>query len=123
MPLETLLFPADARAESVEGRFCIALYLPDRAQARRRRWLVFFMSIPLAMLSTMARILVLVFGSMVFGQPFAVGKGDHYASNFHLLAGVAVYLVALAGLVGVERGINRLFGREKPLKLVEAKSC
>ncbi len=32
VPLETLLFPADRAAESVEGRFCIALYLPDRAQ-------------------------------------------------------------------------------------------
>jgi exosortase len=100
-----------------------AMYGYFRQRTWWRRWLVFFMSIPLAMLSNMARILVLVFGSMVFGQTFAVGKGDHYASNFHLLAGVAVYLVALAGLVGVERGINRLFGREKPLKLVEAKPC
>jgi len=32
VPLETLLFPADASAETVKGRFCIALYIPDRFQ-------------------------------------------------------------------------------------------
>lgn len=88
-----------------------------------RRALVFSLSIPLAILSNMARILVLVFGSMLFGQTFAVGKGDHYTSNFHLLAGIAVYLVALAGLLASEKAINRLFGREKPLKLVEDSPC
>lgn len=88
-----------------------------------RRILVFSLSIPLAILSNMVRILVLVFGSMAFGQTFAVGKGEHYTSNFHLLAGVAVYLVALVGLIASEKVINRLFGREKPLKLEEDMAC
>ncbi|GBF88965.1 hypothetical protein Rsub_01464 [Raphidocelis subcapitata] len=32
VPLETILFPADPGSESVEGRFCVALYLPESAQ-------------------------------------------------------------------------------------------
>jgi hypothetical protein len=32
VPLETILFPADRRSETVEGRFCVALYLPECAQ-------------------------------------------------------------------------------------------
>jgi hypothetical protein len=35
VPLETVLFPVDAAAETVEGRFCVALYLPECAQVRR----------------------------------------------------------------------------------------
>ena len=34
VPLETLLFPADRRSETVDGRFCVALYVPDCAQVR-----------------------------------------------------------------------------------------
>ncbi|KAI8462877.1 MAG: regulatory factor, effector binding domain-containing protein [Monoraphidium minutum] len=32
VPLETLLFPADEGSETVKGRFCIGLYLPECAQ-------------------------------------------------------------------------------------------
>ncbi|KIY98048.1 hypothetical protein MNEG_9911, partial [Monoraphidium neglectum] len=37
VPLETILFPADRRSETVEGRFCVALYLPECAQDRPPR--------------------------------------------------------------------------------------
>ena len=84
-----------------------------------RRGTIFVFSLPLAVLSNMARILILVFGSMMFGQTFAVGKGDQFTSTFHILAGIAVYLVALLGLMGIESLINRMFGRERPLSLQE----
>jgi hypothetical protein len=32
LPLETLLFPADGRAGTVKGHFCVAMYLPRRCQ-------------------------------------------------------------------------------------------
>lgn len=85
-----------------------------------RRGVVFALSLPLAVLSNMARILILVFGSMLFGQTFAVGKGEEFTSTFHILAGIAVYLVALAGLMALESVINRVFGRERPLPLQES---
>jgi hypothetical protein len=56
---------------------------------------------------------------MLFGQTFAIGNGESYTSNFHFLAGIGVFLVAFAGLMLVERGLNRWFGEQNPLPLQE----
>ena len=96
-----------------------ALYGYFRQRAFWRRVLMFALSIPLAVLANMARILILIVASLLFGQDFAVGHGEDYTSNFHLLAGVAVFLVGLLGLKAVEAGLNRCFGRETPLPLIE----
>jgi exosortase len=96
-----------------------ALYGYFRQRAAWRRALIFALSIPIAMLANMARILLLIAASIVFGQDFAVGHGENYTSNFHLLAGVAVFLAGLLGLKAVETVLNRRFGRERPLPLIE----
>lgn len=92
-----------------------ALYAHFRQRSIWRRGLVFLCGIPLAVLANMVRILVLVGGSIVFGQEFAVGRGEEYTSNFHLVAGVAVFVIATGGLRLVESILNRLCGRESPL--------
>ncbi len=94
-----------------------ALFGYFRQRSTWRRALLFALSIPLAVLANMVRILILVFGSMAFGQTFAVGKGEEYTSNFHLLAGIFVFIIALGGLLLGERFLNKTCGRERPLPI------
>ena len=67
-----------------------------------RRVFLFLCGFPLAILANMARLLLLVAGTMAFGQEFAVGDQDE-VSTFHFLSGIVVYLVALAGLAGISK--------------------
>ncbi len=96
-----------------------ALYGYFRQRTFWRRSLMFALSLPLAVLANMARILILIVASIFFGQNFAVGHGEDYTSNFHLLAGIAVFLVGLLGLKAAEAALNRRFGSEAPLPLIE----
>jgi exosortase len=96
-----------------------ALFGYFRQRSTWRRVLLFCLALPLAMLANMARIVILVLASMAFGMEFAVGRGDEYTSNFHLLAGIAVFAISLGGLMLAERGLNRVFGRERPLPLIQ----
>jgi exosortase/archaeosortase family protein len=96
-----------------------ALFGYFRQRSFWRRALLFSLSVPLAMLANMARLFVLIGGSIAFGQNFAVGHGEHYTSNFHLIAGIVVFLVSLAGLRAAEFLLNRFCGRERPLPLIE----
>ena len=84
-----------------------------------RRSFLFLLTVPLAILANMVRILLLIGGSVSFGMEFAVGRGDEYTSNFHLIAGVLVFVVAIGGLLLAEKILNRLFGREKPTPFLE----
>lgn len=76
----------------------------------KRRLLLFATSIPLAVLANLARLLILLAASAVFGQDFAVGNEEKEVSTFHFLSGIAVFIVALAGLQGVSSLMNRLAG-------------
>ena len=63
--------------------------------------IVFCSAIPLAVAGNVVRLLMLAFGSLWFGQKFAIGSqnGDHLEeSTYHLLCGFAVFGVALAGM-------------------------
>jgi exosortase len=97
-----------------------ALYGYFRQRAFWRRALLFALSIPLAVLGNTARILILIATSVLLGQDFAVGRGEEYTSNFHLLAGLAVFLASLLGLKAAEAAMNRCFGREAPLSLTRS---
>jgi exosortase len=96
-----------------------ALFGYFRQRSWWRRSLLFMLSVPLAVTANMVRILILVFGSMIFGQNFAVGRGEEYTSNFHLIAGIFVFIVGLGGLLVAETLLNKWFGKEKPLKLMQ----
>lgn len=77
-----------------------------------RRVFLFLCGFPLAILANMARLLLLVAGTMAFGQEFAVGDQEKEVSTFHFLSGIVVYLVALAGLAGIGRLMGVHEGRK-----------
>ncbi|HCN78020.1 MAG TPA: hypothetical protein DIT13_12605 [Verrucomicrobiales bacterium] len=74
-----------------------------------RRWVLFACSVPLAVVANMARIFLLLGGTVLFGQDFAVGNEEQEVSTFHFVSGIAVYLVALAGLQGVAALMDRIW--------------
>lgn len=80
-----------------------ALFGCFRQRSLPRRLLLFLAGFPLAVLANMARLLILIGGTMLFGQEFAVGDQEKEVSTFHFVSGLAVYLVALLGLQGVSR--------------------
>lgn len=97
-----------------------ALYGYFRQRSFWRRGSIFAMSLPLAVLANMLRILLLIAASIFFGQTFAVGKGEEFTSSFHFVAGIVTFIVALAGMKTVEWLLNKYFGRERPLPLIES---
>ncbi|MFO1486209.1 MAG: exosortase/archaeosortase family protein [Verrucomicrobiaceae bacterium] len=67
----------------------------------RTRLVLFACSIPFAVAGNVARLLLLVAGTLLFGSDFAVGRhiGEHQEmSPYHTFAGFAVFGVALAGM-------------------------
>lgn len=68
-----------------------------------RQWLLFACSLPLAVAGNILRIILLTFGTLAFGQEFAIGKGLDDPSAFHLFAGFAVFALALVGMVLIGR--------------------
>ncbi|MBV6498519.1 MAG: hypothetical protein CJBNEKGG_00741 [Prosthecobacter sp.] len=83
-----------------------ALFGYFRQKSLPRRLLLFLAGFPLAVLANMARLLILIGGTMLFGQEFAVGDQEKEVSTFHFVSGLVVYLVALLGL----QGLSRLMG-------------
>ncbi|MES2595852.1 MAG: exosortase/archaeosortase family protein [Verrucomicrobiota bacterium] len=88
-----------------------ALFAYFREKTLLRRLFLFSCGFPLAILANMARLLLLVGGTMVFGQEFAVGDQEKEVSTFHFLSGIVVYLVALAGLEMIAKLMRRSGGR------------
>jgi len=88
-----------------------------------RQSLLFLSSIPLAVLGNFVRILMLTFGSMFFGTEFAIGTNDQHtgelhSSRYHMFSGFCVFAVALAGMFGIARLLERLpLGKPGPLPL------
>lgn len=73
------------------------------------QWLlVWAAAVPLAIAGNVVRILLLLAGSRLLGSEIAIGR-DGGTSTFHFVAGVAVFVVALAGMMGLSRWI-RLVG-------------
>lgn len=80
-----------------------ALFGYFRQKTLPRRVFLFLCGFPLAILANMARLLLLIAGTMAFGQEFAVGDEEKEVSTFHFLSGIVVYLVALGGLAGISK--------------------
>jgi exosortase len=73
-------------------------------------------AIPLAVLGNVARLLLLAYGSLWFGQDFAVGKmvgNREETSAFHMLAGFLVFAVALAGMFGLVTWLESRDGKRR----------
>ena len=67
-----------------------------------KKGLLILAAAPLAILGNMARLLLLVFGTLLWGTDFAIGPLDS-PSWFHEAAGWLVFFVALGGMYGVGR--------------------
>jgi exosortase len=74
-----------------------ALYANLTLRKAWQQWTLFALAMPLAVLGNFARILMLTFGTLIFGNAFAIGT-EKEPSSFHLGAGFFVYVVALIGM-------------------------
>jgi exosortase len=59
-----------------------------------QQWVVFLGAVPLTVIGNLARVLILIAGSILFGSSFAIGTYEN-PSSFHEGAGFMVYAVAL----------------------------
>lgn len=84
------------------------------------KFLLFISAVPLSIIGNVFRLLLLAFGSLWFGQEFAIGhqQGDHLEeSTYHLLCGFALFGVALAGMFALASVLEgRQWLRLKALK-------
>ena len=84
------------------------LFLPKLWQ----QWVIFLSAFPLAILGNLARVIILVLGSIAFGSAFAVGTNDE-PSWFHEGAGFLVYAVALGAEFGLASLLTRKWHHEE----------
>jgi exosortase len=78
------------------------LFLPRLWQ----QWVIFLSAFPLAILGNLARVIMLVFGCLMFGTPFAIGTNEA-PSTFHEGCGFLVYAVALGTEVALASLLTR----------------
>ena len=93
--------------------FIALLFAHHQQPTLVRRSLLFALSIPLAIIGNMVRIGMLIAGCRLFGQDFAVGNHENEMSSFHLLAGLAVFVVAFIGLQTASSQMNRWLSKRK----------
>lgn len=74
---------------------------------------IFVCAAPLAILGNFVRILLLTFGILVWGSDFAIGSHDH-PSQYHMLAGFAVFAVAIMGMILIGRLLKKIDPGSKP---------
>lgn len=91
-----------------------ALFSYFRQPTWPRQLVLFAMSVPLAVVANLCRLLILLAASAVFGQDFAVGNEEKEVSTFHFASGLAVFGVALLGLEAASTLMNRLLPRVNP---------
>jgi exosortase len=89
------------------------LFLPRLWQ----QWLIFLSAFPLAILGNLARVVMLVFGSIWFGSEFAIGTTEQ-PSWFHEDCGFLVYAVALGAEVLLASLLTRK--RKRPADIPDA---
>ena len=65
-----------------------------------RKLAIFAAAIPFAIFGNFVRILLLVFGSMMFGNEFAIGTLED-PSAYHMIAGFFVFIVALGAMAAL----------------------
>lgn len=77
-----------------------ALYSYFSLKVTWKQWALFACAAPLAVLGNFGRILMLTFGTLLFGSDFAIGSEED-PTTFHMASGFFVFAVALGGMVGI----------------------
>ena len=77
-----------------------------------QQWTLFLAAFPLAIVGNVCRVVLLVFGCLLFGAPFAIGTDDA-PSNYHEGCGFAIYAVALGLEFLLAEIMMRIWGRTK----------
>ncbi len=62
---------------------------------------MFLMAVPLAVLGNFVRMMILYVGTISFGSEFAIGRGEHDPSTYHIMAGLMVFVIALFGMFAI----------------------
>jgi exosortase len=93
-----------------------ALYAIIALRHHWQRVVLLMASLPLAMAGNFVRMLLLVYGTIFFGEEFAIGErtGDHQKiSTYHFLTGLAVFGVALGGMFLLAGILEKRKGKKK----------
>jgi EpsI family protein len=72
-----------------------------------QKWILFLSAIPLAIAGNIARIILLTFATLWWGNDIAIGSLDH-PTWIHEGAGFAVFIVALLGMMGCAQILTSL---------------
>ncbi|MDQ8188866.1 exosortase/archaeosortase family protein [Roseibacillus persicicus] len=91
-----------------------------RVRDEWKRWVLMAFVPFVAVAGNFVRMLMLFFGSLLWGTKFAIGEGHHDISPFHIFSGLAVFVVALvlmSLLVSVlEGGWKKVFKKSKVVR-------
>ncbi len=77
-----------------------ALYAYFAIKPLWKQLFLFAFAVPLAVMGNMARIMMLTIGTIAVGPEIAIGSLEE-PSLFHQIAGYIVFVVALAGMIGI----------------------
>lgn len=101
-----------------------ALYAYVALPKSWQKWVLFLCSPPLAILGNFIRLVMLTFGTILFGAQFAIGS-EEKPSTFHMFAGFAVFGAALVGMLFVswllELDWKRILTKDKTPAPIESK--
>jgi exosortase len=89
-----------------------------------KQWVLFICAVPLAVAGNFVRILMLTFGTLLFGSEAAIGTLEH-PSFYHMLSGYVVFIIALGGALVIGWLLNggwKLVGMVLGLKVPPARS-
>jgi exosortase len=89
-----------------------------RVREEWKRWVVMACVPFIAILGNFVRMLMLYYGSAMFGTKFAIGEGHENISPFHIAAGLVVFVVALVVLSGVTSLLDGGWKRKRSAKVV-----
>ena len=76
------------------------------------RLVLFLSSGVFAIAGNLVRMMLLYWGTLLWGKEFAIGRGEHDPSHYHIGAGLAVFVVALIGMVSLSAFLERKKNRK-----------
>ena len=131
-PVTSLPISLDIHVECSGMRSLFALVMLGmvfaflRVKDEWKRWALMAFVPIVAVAGNFVRMLMLFFGSLIWGTKFAIGEGHENISWFHTLSGLMVFVVALilmSLLVSVmDQGWKKVFRRSKVVKKTVARS-